>query len=110
MTMTAAERRYLEWLATACGYRHARLLPGGRWGATYGFAYSDDILVGQIGTRSGYDGRWAYPTAGEAAAALAAWDGAPNTRPPGFPRQVATGRHSLAWRPVGTRTGVRAGA
>lgn len=92
MTSILTQGDFLAWLASSCGYSHVRALPGGRWGATYRFAYSDAVIAGVMGQKRGYARRWDFPTPGEALAALDAWTRGGAVGAPAWPAPTAASR------------------
>jgi hypothetical protein len=81
---------FLQYLKDSGGYKNIRMLPDGRWVASFRFAFTWAIITGTMGERNTYDDRWCYHDETVMLAALEAWDG--TGEPEGWHRHPMTGR------------------
>lgn len=89
------DQAFLDQLVAEYGYRHAKLIGGGRYACIFPKMFTHAIITGRVGDHWGFGDCWCYRSAAEAKVALDRWDG--TGEPEGWIRHPASGRRvSLA--------------
>ena len=83
---------FVRFLREDCLYLDVKPIPGDRYACIYPLVFTHAIITVRLGDMIGLSDRWCYHTLEDARAAMAAWDGAPNTEPEGWHRHPHSGR------------------